>query len=1120
MKLIYTLYLLIASTTAFSQIVELDATFGNNGKVHTGFGTSQSKASAVAVQPDGKIIVGGSAYSANTNNYWQNDTENSVLVRYNADGSLDSTFGYNGKVMNDVYQFYNAEEWETSVYSIKILPNGKFLTYGKAQLYYGQQTLLVQYNSNGSIDTSFGNNGQVTCNSFPIGGATSLIIQPDNKIVVLGVEYLQPSSGVYISKFVVERFKDDGSIDSTFASVGRVVTEFSFGYNSPASIALQADGKIVAVGSTPNNRIAIARYTTNGLLDTTFDTDGKVTTSFGPGTYSFAKFVRVDSNGKIMVAGGMGNTTSNNYSAAFAKYNTNGSLDISFDGDGLATNPISVTDSSVNFISVVDQTDGKFLIISSADPYESYFSAVDFVTRRYNADGTTDLSFGVNGKVITTIQPGFNNAKNIAVQSDGKILVVGHSRPLELIFNNTPYEFNVIRYNNNGTLDTTFDNDGIAKTNFESTNDECTILLAQPDGKHIAIGSKIYLEPNNTFHKDIALARYTNEGSLDSTFGNAGKVVSVFGQNVNYINNAVLQPDGKIVISNTTSYFGAPTSSYELIRYNSNGSLDSTYGTNGKVVTEFETKSLLAQTDGKIIAISLSFDTLNNIFLTLKRYTNSGILDNTFDNDGSVSIMGNYNDPFTSIIQPDGKIIVSTNALDSLGQIGTTLTRFNTDGSIDTTFVNTFNHINLVFTPKSMFIQSDGKIIIAGLRMVYNAVDIYSFCTVRYNLDGSMDTTYGTNGILSSYLGTYYSPYRIIQSIILQPDGKFVVALGKFENNPATPTPNTYDFFIVRFDTAGNYDNTFGNGGIFTTAFYNKYDEAFAMNLQSDNKIVVAGTTDIGINRDFALIRLNNNVDPCLFGATSNTISLSACDSINLNGQTYTASGNYSQTLVNAAGCDSLLTINLTMNFNTSNSISPVACNSYTLNNQTYSSSGTYSQTLVNAAGCDSLLTINLTINEVDYSVVVGNASLMANATTGTYQWLDCGNGNSIIPGATNQIFTPNGNGNFALIITDNSCVDTSNCISMMTVGLTSLENNFSVHTYPNPTNEELVIEVSDLVEMKSYKITDNFGRQLLFGSLNNKKTTVKLVGLSSGIYYLQILDNSGQQKTIKVLRE
>jgi hypothetical protein len=265
---------------------------------------------------------------------------------------------------------------------------------------------------------------------------------------------------------------------------------------------------------------------------------------------------------------------------------------------------------------------------------------------------------------------------------------------------------------------------------------------------------------------------------------------------------------------------------------------------------------------------------------------------------------------------------------------------------------------------------------------------------------------------------------------------------------------------------------------------------------------------------------LNNNVDPCLFGATSTTISLSACDSINLNGQTFTSSGNYSQTLVNAAGCDSLLSINLNLNINTSNSVFPVACNSYTLNNQTYSSSGTYSQTLANAAGCDSLLTIYLTINAVDDSVVVGNASLMANATTGTYQWLDCGNGNSIIPGATNQIFTPNGNGNFAVIINDNSCVDTSNCISMMTVGLTSFENNFSVHIYPNPTNQELVIEVSDLVEMKSYKITDNVGRQLLFGSLNNKKTTINLVGLSSGIYNLQILDNLGQQKTIKVLRE
>lgn len=853
MKKIYLLCLLFSTLNALSQSGIPDISFGNGGKVTTGFGTNNnSKANAVAVQPDGKIIVGGAAYTANTANTWQKDSDNITLVRYNTDGSIDTSFGNNGSVMTDLYKYYNNNTRSGTVYAIKVQPDGKILIHGAAISDTGSEAIIMRYNSNGSIDYTFGTSGKVTCNSGPVDSGNTLILQPDGKIVVLGIQWTQPRANVWNTQFVVERYNDNGSKDTAFGTDGRVVTIFgSGGYDMPEAIALQPDGKIVAVGFSTST-IAIARYTANGALDTTFDGDGKLTTSFGTGSNSSANFVTIRTDGKILVAGYVGYNTTNVLSFGMVQYNANGSLDTTFDGDGKATHPFDENDDSFSLNTILPQPDGKLLVTTTGNYDSTYFTV-----RRYNSNATPDTTFGTNGKVTTNIQEGYNQARALALQPNGNIVVAGYSHTLP----STRDDFTIVRYQGNGSLDATFGNGGILTQSFDSTNDESTILLLQPDNKLVAIGTKRNRTPNNFNYKDIVLSRYTTDGGLDTTFGTAGKVVSAFGNNINTIKNAVVMPDGKIMLMN--SYYNLYVDNnyhYELIRYTIDGVMDNTFGTNGKVVVDADSNEMFSLPDGKIVLVGISYDAENNASIVVRRYNSNGTPDTGFGTNGMASTPATpYGIP-GAVLQPDGKIVVCYNAMAENGAIGFKVKRFNANGSLDTNFTTTMTVVDNGAYTHSVFMQPDGKIIVTGRSVGYDEGPFYRFVAARYNPDGTSDTTYGTNGVVASYLAGSYEPYNVIQSVLYQPDGKFILALTKTEPRPSNPTPDTYDVVLTRFNADGGLDPDFGALGQLTASLSNKYDEAFAMVLQPDGKIVVGGTADTGINRDFVLARFQNSI--------------------------------------------------------------------------------------------------------------------------------------------------------------------------------------------------------------------------------------------------------------------
>lgn len=244
--------------------------------------------------------------------------------------------------------------------------------------------------------------------------------------------------------------------------------------------------------------------------------------------------------------------------------------------------------------------------------------------------------------------------------------------------------------------------------------------------------------------------------------------------------------------------------------------------------------------------------------------------------------------------------------------------------------------------------------------------------------------------------------------------------------------------------------------------------------------------------------------------ASTSSLSVTACDSATVNGQTYFSSGLYTQTLMNALGCDSVLNIDLTLSPTTAGSLTVTACDSFSVNGHSYFSSGLYTQTLTNALGCDSLLSIHLQISSLNAMVTVQGDTLWAAQSGGSYQWLDCGQGNTAIPGATGQYFVPNASGNYAVAIGMPPCTDTSDCVNSTVVGL-RVQQGWDIRIFPNPTDGECWLSLPDVIsEGWTLRIWNALGQSLGQQTLaGDALVALRLPG--TGVYWVSVQDADGR---------
>ena len=231
----------------------------------------------------------------------------------------------------------------------------------------------------------------------------------------------------------------------------------------------------------------------------------------------------------------------------------------------------------------------------------------------------------------------------------------------------------------------------------------------------------------------------------------------------------------------------------------------------------------------------------------------------------------------------------------------------------------------------------------------------------------------------------------------------------------------------------------------------------------------------------------------------------------------YTSAGNYTRNYRNVYGCDSVYHLNLIVNVPDSVTSNINSCGSYTLNSQTYYSSGVYTQTFVNSSGCDSVLKLNLVVSTVDTSITVTGNNLFANQVGASYQWVDCGAGFAAVSGGINQTYIATANGDYAVIVSNGGCVDTSSCASVFTVGVAENIVDGNIIIYPNPTNSEFT--VSSTNKIKSVKLYNVLGCEILKQIQNDQSVSIDISGYAKGVYFVEVKTESGIWRR-KVVRE
>jgi uncharacterized delta-60 repeat protein len=417
--------------------------------------------------------------------------------------------------------------------------------------------------------------------------------------------------------------------------------------------------------SAHDSGFGLARYAADGSLDHSFGNRGVVVTRSAERSF-VANALTLQPDGRIVIGGMSSDVASGTLQLALARYKTDGSPDDSFGNHGAVRTPVGQGGAEANAIAL--QPDGMTVVVGTAFAHGNGDDT--FFVARYTQAGVLDNEFGTAGITTTHVGDGASAASALARERDGHILVVGTA------FSNGPTEddFAVVRYTRAGHLDQAFGTGGVVTSDFgtpgastHASLDRAAALALQPDGKIVVAGF------TRGDHQAFAVARYTSDGNLDASFGNAGKaqVAGVEPQ----VYSIVVQSNGALVLagsaaSNGTTGGAAP---FALVRLSANGTPDEAFGMHGLVTTSVEgsrsgARAVVAQPDGKLVTGGAKFgapsaqgDALPQSGFALARYNADGSIDRSFGDGGkAMTDLGDAGaTPLSLAVQPDGKILAA-----------------------------------------------------------------------------------------------------------------------------------------------------------------------------------------------------------------------------------------------------------------------------------------------------------------------------------------------------------------------------------------------------------------------------------------------------------------------------
>lgn len=788
---------------------DVDLSFGSGGRTLTPFPDSAADAAgAAAVQPDGRLLVAGVSQAAFGLTQF-------AVARYNANGSLDGSFAIGGSELLPLGKYFQASD-------MALQGDGKILIAGETSPgVSGGQFAILRLNTNGTLDSTFNGIGEQV---ISLGGADDasyrLALQGDEKIVLAG----RTKDSMGVSHFAIARVNANGALDSTFGNAGYVTTTISPGGSDViVGITIDSAGRILAAGSTQpagssRYESVIARYNSNGTLDTSFGSNGVVITAMGQS--GSASGVAVQPDGKIVIGGYSTPSTAHTLFAA-ARYNANGTLDSTFGTAGLATINDSSSDSARTLRLMPD---GHIVLGGVSVP--SGASVYSAMVARLTSTGALDTSY--NGTGMNIVAKSSLNAS--VLHSDGTVTAVGGTGA-----SYWSSDFSLIQFNPSGQLDTTFGSGGKVITNFiQPTHAQADAVALQPDGKVVTAGYRYILRPNMNpdLGKEVVLTRYNVDGSPDTTFGSGGEVTTAFGTIDDRANAVVVQPNGDILIAGQTSDPNTGTA-FLVARYLPNGAMDPSFGASGQTtITNFSTlygnpsdiaTAIALQSDGSILVAGDA----SGAGIGIARLTPGGQLDMSYGSSGKAFTSVNVSGPASAIaVDSQGRAVVAT-TLTSGSSAWVVVARYTTSGQPDTGFGGTgMVRTSIYPTPTTTAISMapDGKIVVGAT--AGSSGSATQMALVRYNADGSLDSGFGSGGTFVS------SALPSVSALQVLSDGSILISAGTGGS-----------IGLAHVMPAGVLDPSFGTGGTSLTSLGGLYNpQGYAMAIRPNGRVVVAGS--------------------------------------------------------------------------------------------------------------------------------------------------------------------------------------------------------------------------------------------------------------------------------------
>lgn len=475
--LFQSLALFFICENAFSQDGTLDPSFGNGGKVFTSFENLSAGVQELVVQPDGKIIAVG------TVTHYASNTYQMALVRYNENGVIDETFGTQGKVVS-AFSGLNV-----IMHSSELLSNGKILIGAQfIPIHFGPEdvikSVLIRYNSDGSLDTDFGVNGIVSRDLF---SAKAMARQADGKILIAGTVY---ENG--LNYFCLIRYNADGTSDASFGNNGIVTTTMTE-LGTTIEMKIQTDTKIVVVSDyyhTSHSDFVVMRFNNDGSPDTNFGQMGMVAMGEAYDDWGATFFIQNDA--KIVIAGISSSPPDFNQSYLVYRILPNGDFDLDFDNDGKMMYYLAP---GIGPNKIVQLSDGKLIIVGYILNLMSYR---DVILTRVLSDGTLDNTFGNNGSLVV-INETSSGVGSIQQLLDFKVILGGTAGTLPNGSVTIPYKFMLLKFELDGELSNpfisglqkafkVFPNPVVSKLQLDFTLDKseiCSIDLYESNGRRI-----------------------------------------------------------------------------------------------------------------------------------------------------------------------------------------------------------------------------------------------------------------------------------------------------------------------------------------------------------------------------------------------------------------------------------------------------------------------------------------------------------------------------------------------------------------------------------------------------------------------------------------------------------